>query len=336
VAVGSGDYASFKLVPLPLDGATEGVNAVLNSFGWHLVAHQRMPGFGSGTPYPMASGGACVRGRLDDDGTFTCLERAGGRGSMMGTSWLDGGWFTADDWVSHVDWGGRKITLGTNCHERARRASAPRVLVTCHHSPTAFLWAPGKIYTFPGPNDANSIGGLAGADSGEVLPVGEGTLGGTGPDQELVRRWVDLAGLHVYSTPKLRPLAIAPFAGLSLRALAEEKKGRASDVWLLDFAKGTRRLIANVTDCNGVLGEQRHLGPNDRYLVLTCLTPMPPHSVSQTLIWSEIVDLDKKVRLRTNLLSEIVFADGLVVLSSRRALAAESKAAPGEIWSVDP
>jgi hypothetical protein len=65
------------------------------------------------------------------------------------------------------------------------------------------------------------------------------------------------------------------------------------------------------------------------------MTPMRNGSIVQSLIWSEIVDVDRRIRFRTRLRPEIVFDDGVVVLSSRWVSAAESPTPRGSITSTD-
>jgi hypothetical protein len=217
---------------------------------------------------------------------------------------------------------------------RATLASPPRVIVGCYSTPPkAALWTPDALLTFGGFTDTNDIGGLVGADIGPVLPILDAHKGSRDPDAQRASRFVDVVRARQWTTPSMHVLAIAPFAGIGAYALAEEGKG---DVWLLDFEAGSRELVAKIGDCPGVLGELREdrLASRKR-LVLACMTPAPPGMVAHTLVWAEVVDLAARVRWRTTLLPEIVFEDGVVVLSSRRALAAESKSAPGDLWSVD-
>lgn len=58
-------------------------------------------------------------------------------------------------------------------------------------------------------------------------------------------------------------------------------------------------------------------------------------TVAHLLLWAEVVEPARRVRYRTALMPEALFDDGLVVSSTRRALAAESKTAQGALFSVD-
>lgn len=336
VGLPDADLSTFRLQATPFEATGEHFGAVLNAFGgWQLFsAADRM--ISVGTPFTMPHESACVRARLSDDGIITCLEYLPG-GGMRQLRWMDNGWFVNGSLVSHVGWRGQGVEisglLGGSCDMRSTRDAPPRVLFTCHRSKLAGVWTPEAVHTFPSPRDPNDIGGLLGADSGVVVPVFEDRR----TEPEKAAGWVDLRAPRLWSSPDLVPLAIAAFAGVRERTLAEVPgTAAARDVILLDFDKGTRELVARVTDCPGGLGE---LADDDgrglRWLVLACMTPPKKHTVARTLVWTEIIDTERRARWRTPLLPEVVFKDGVVVLSSRRALAAETAAAPSDLFSID-
>jgi hypothetical protein len=337
----SDDLETFEMTRAPLDRRTTRYSGILNAIDWQLVS-SAPKAFGfetAGTPFTFPHEPECLRARVDDHGAITCLEHQPHVGMGEHVRWMDGGWFSAGTIASHVSWGSRKISLadGDRCMSRAQRTSPPRSVVTCHMGREAILWAPGKIFTFAAPQDPNDIGGLIGADAGPVLPIVEAGPRTDDISSRMAGRWLDLPGTRLYTTPRLRPLAIAAFAGVESLTLAEDKQDKASSVYLLDFEKGTRELVAKVTDCPGPLGELREDRAHGRrrYLILACMTTPPYGSVAQDLVWAEIVDTEGRVRLRTTLMPEIFFPDGVVVLSSRRRLSAESKTAPGELFSAD-
>ena len=143
----------------------------------------------------------------------------------------------------------------------------------------------------------------------------------------------------MFRSPTLRPLDVAPSSGIDVVTLMEEKNGKASDVWLFAFDSERRERIAHIIDCSGMLQALSHRAEGEssqrRFLVLACVTPSPPGYVSHNLIWSEIVDVEARVRWRTTRMVEAFFRDGVAVLSTRRSLTAESKTAPGDLYSVD-
>jgi hypothetical protein len=207
----------------------------------------------------------------------------------------------ADGWVSdlsavtHESWQGLAIDFSEaaglerdRCSHRANLDQPPRVLLTCDRGGAALLWAPGKLYTFRGPDDPNAAGGVVGAASRRVIPIYEGADADDRKPKR-VARWVDLASAKLWSAPALEPLALAAFAGVESKALAASRRGRTSDVWLLDFEAGTRALVARIDDCSGELTEigwGAHAGP--RYLVLACMTPEPPSAVVRALAHSAL------------------------------------------------
>jgi hypothetical protein len=285
-----------------------------------------------------------VRARVGDDGAASCIEHLPvTRDPTALPRWLADGFFSRGDAIGHPSWGSRLLPLAASpaCFARGARARPPRAVVACERrrgaASASTLWAPGHLYDFSGPDDANDIGGVIGADVGPVLPLPDRARSTFDDRRIIVSRWLDLEAPRILTAPPMRPLAIAAFAGVHSFALAEELTERSPAVWLLDFEHGTRELVGKVADCPGQLAElhENWAAKRQRFLVLACLTPELKHSVGQALIWAEIVDTERRVRLRTPLLPEVFFPDGLVVLSTRRALAAESKAAPGELFSVD-
>ena len=331
--VPSADLTRFELQKLPLGEGARGVAAVRNAHGaWQLTVRGR-----SGAPFPFARepAGACTKLRMVADGTLSCLEIAAETLGVSGARWMQDGWFSGESYLSHVSWQGKRIELEklasepkARCSARATRDAPPRVVIACHGSDRAFLWLPNRLLGFEGPPDPNDLGGLVAADSGEVLPISARSQG-----EERVERWLDLVAPRVALGPKLRPLAVAPFAGVGRQTLAERRHSGGLEVVLLDFAAGTHRRIAIIDDCPGVLLELERLG---RYLVLACATPSAPSTVAHSLFWTELLDTEKRLRFRTPLLPEVAFADGTVVLSARRDLVAEVGKLPNGVFAVRP
>ena len=343
VGLSSDDLATFHLAVAPFDPSTVRFSGILNALDWQVTARTDKWGDGQGTPFTFAHEPGCLRARVQDDGGVTCLEYLPKRTADEAVRWLSDGYFSSGISIGHVSWGAQTLPVqplakASHCSQRGSRIEPPRSVVTCHGTTDALLWAPGKLLAFKGPADPNDLGGLIGADAGPVLPIPDGVRP-TRPDEPMrtSTNWLDLVGLRMATTPSMRPLDIAAFAGVGSVALAEERVGKTSNVWLLDFAAGTRDLVAEVTDCPGQLAqlrEERLTGPR-RALVLACMTPEIKDTVAHLLLWAEVVDSAKRIRYRTALMPEVVFDDGLVVLSTRRALAAESKTAQGALFSVD-
>ncbi|MEJ7734893.1 MAG: hypothetical protein WKG00_37610 [Polyangiaceae bacterium] len=335
-ALAGADLGTFRLAPAPLGMSLTRYHGVLDTFGaFHLAANQSL-GAGSGTPFPMEHDADCVCAAVDDEGAVRCLEYLPAR-SIDRVRWMDGGWFVGGSFVSHVAWGGRRIEVapllgGRHCAARSTRDQPPRALFTCFDTRTAGVWTPEAMATFPAPTDPNVAGGLVAAESGPIIPVFDSSGAGPRP----ASRFVDLRTPRHWTTNPLTPLFIAPFAGIGRYALAEAPAASGREVVLVDFDAGTRETIARIGDCPGGLGELgRDAGAGDRWLVLACMTPEPPHTAARSVVWTEIVDLERRTRWRTPLLPEAFFPDGLLVLSARRALAAETKAAQSALYSTD-
>ncbi|MBX3190895.1 MAG: hypothetical protein KF819_28125 [Labilithrix sp.] len=335
--VASEDLESFTLDVAPFGPNMVGFSATLNAIDWQLSASVKRFGERTGTPFTLPHEPECVRAKIDDDGAIRCIEHLPVLSLGEDIRWMEDGWLSGGTMLTHVSWGARKILLADQwCSSRGQRTSPPRVVVTCHKNPTAMLWAPGKLFTFPGPADSNDVGGLVGADSGPVLPIREGGTRNDDSASRTVARWIDMPRTRILTTPHLRPMAIASFAGVESLTLAEDK-AKSPSVYLLDFEKGTRELVVKINDCPGTIGELRQdrVRGRQRLLILACMTPETKHTIGQDLIWAEIIDTERRVRFRTPLMPEIFFPDGLVVLSTRRRMAAESKTAPGELFSVE-
>lgn len=339
------DLTKAALYETPFGGNTKSFSATLNAREWQLTAQLGAMPFGEpgGTPYVLEHEEQCLRARIEKDGKPTCIEHTPKPGMGDGAHWLDDGWFSFGASVGHVAWSNRTLSIrprgdSTMCVRRGSRATPPRIVVTCHGpSREAFVWAPDKVFAFQGPPDANDIGGLVGADIGYVLPVPEVVRPPNTDYERPTTKWIDLAGTRLLTSSPMVPLAVASFAGIEPVALGSSTENKVTSVWAIDFDAPARDLVGAIADCPGRLGELREDRAHGRrrYLILACMTPPPAHTVAQNLIWAEILDTEKKVRWRTSLMPELFFPDGVVVLSTRRAMSAESKTAPGELTSVD-
>lgn len=336
------DFSTFTLSKTPFGGMARSYVAILSAREWQLAANYGGSGYGesNGTPFPLAHEVPCLRARMEKDGTSTCIEYLPSVGMEDGVRWLDEGFFSMGGAIGHPAWGNRTLSIADRasmCFRRGARATPPRIVAACHKAREAFLWAPGRLFTFQGPPDPNDVGGLIGADVGYVLPMPDLARAPNGDQARPTSRWLDLVGMRLLTSTNMLPLTVAAFAGMEPVGLGSTTENKVTSVWAIDFDAPARDLVSPINDCPGQLGELREdrAHGRKRYLVLACMTPPPAHTVAQNLIWAEILDTEKKVRWRTPLMPELFFPDGVVVLSTRRALSAESKTAPGELTSVD-
>ncbi|MFO0564169.1 MAG: hypothetical protein U0263_00830 [Polyangiaceae bacterium] len=322
-------YQKLRAVDLPFVSDSSADRALVPSddASWHVKASARIEG---GTPHFLPHGSECLRAQVDTRGNVSCIEYSPAR-LPSGPRWLTGGWVASDDFFSHVSWREKTAlfvgVVGQDpCHVPLTWADPPRAYVQCMQGHA--LFAPDAVLSLDELSPPR-ISGLLGADAGPIVPL-ISTDDSDGP----ARIWLDLRGKRALSSEPLRPLAVAAFAGVPEIALAARPESK--EVWVLDFARASMTLAAEIDDCPGELRELRELEKpkRPRYLILACLTRPPPHSVTQHHIWSEVVDLTRRVRYRSSRLPEIVFDDGLVVLSTRTRLSAESRDAPGELSSV--
>lgn len=334
-----------KLVGLPTDSSMETFRAHPLPFAandtttlsaiasddttWHFVTpERRMPMSGGGTPWFLPHGEGCVRAQLGADEKARCIEHEPGA-SFSGPRWMSDGWLATQEYFAHPTWGEKVAKfselVGTEpCSTPLTLADPPRALVQCRDANA--LVAPDAVLGFDGLPDIR-ITGLLGADPGPIVPLLE-----SGKDTTDV--WLDLAGKRVWRTPLLKPIAVAAFAGVGTRALAQNPTTK--EVLVLDFDQKRMELLGKIDDCPGEFIELRdgRMSRSPRLLILSCVTPSPPNMVTHGHIWSEIVNLSTRTRHRTRLLPELYFDDGVVVLSTRKRMSAESRAAPGEISSA--
>lgn len=348
--IASDDFTKVVLTDTPFGSATTRLSATLNAREWQISAVLgRDFGEPGGTPFFLRHDDTCLRARVEKDGRFTCIEYGPKPGLGDGAQWLDDGYVSWGSSIGNPAWGDRLVTIRARderiaCVRRGSRATPPRVVVTCHGpGREAFLWGPGpagapsQLLQFQGPLDPNDVGGLVGADVGFGLPMPDAVRAQGGEQARPTSRWLDLVGMRVLTSPPMLPLTIAAFAGMEPIGLASSTENKVTSVWTVDFDAAARELVTTVNDCQGKLGELREdrAHGRKRWLILACMTPPPKDGVAQNLIWSEILDTETKTRWRTALMPELFFPDGVVVLSTRRAMAAESKTAPGELTSVD-
>lgn len=334
-------FESVRLVPSLLEAKTKGFAAGVNGFdGYHLV-HGTSLGHGVPHSFP-AHGATCLGARLSEDGAVTCLEHTPASGvGLQSIEWLDGGWFSTSTGIGNVAWGDRITTFESalgqrGCNPRATHASPPRVLVTCdgprRQPGRGAVWSPGGFLAFDDVVEPNDIGGLVGADSGRVLPVFDDHLKADGKP-ERAKRWIDVRERRMWTSPPLRPVALAAFAGVGPRFVVEDKPG---EIAIVDVEAGTRETVGE-TKCPGELVELRDPGTveNTRFLIVACTAGQPKSVAATGLLWAEILDRETRTRLRTLLLPEVIFADGYALLSARRLMMAEARTVPSELFGVD-
>lgn len=328
----SADFSTGALQRLPFARSVKGFSTVLNAVDWEL--HASLDDFGStvGTPAAFPHGADCVRAHFREGGSVACLEYTPAITAPVPLRWMVDGWFGGENpngqdlYVANAACGAKRFSFGEGafCQMRATLADPPRALVTCDHDVHAYAWEPGRSYTLTAPADSNDVGGLDGADSGPILPLGA---------KETASRWLDLVQLREYQTLPLHPLAVDAFAHVEPHALAAAN----GDIYALDFAKATYEVIAHITDCRGPFEEftedQGHA--SGRWLVLSCMKKPEEGRMATRTLWSEIIDMQTRVRMRTTLRPEVIFDDGLAVLTQQRKIAVESKVPAGRLVVVD-
>lgn len=322
---------TFRAEPLPFTSNDKTALSAIASDDttWHFVTpERRMPMSGGGTPWFLPHDEACLRAQLGSDRKLRCIEHEPGA-FFSGPRWMSDGWTASQDYLAHPSWGEKVAKfsdlLGEQpCSTPLTLANPPRMLVQCGNQNA--LVAPDAVLGFDGLPNVR-ITGLLGADPGPIAPLLES-------GKDTTDTWIDLAGKKVWRTPSLKPLAIAAFAGVGMRALAQNPVTK--EVFVLDFVEKRMELLAKIDDCPGEFIELRDgaMSRSPKVLILSCVTPSPPHMVTHGHIWSEIVNVATRTRHRTRLLPEIYFEDGVVVLSTRKRMSAESRSAPGEISSA--
>jgi hypothetical protein len=323
---------TFISSPLPFAPDTNARRGVIPSDDrtWHFVSDAHS--IGGGRPWFLGPGEPCLRAQLQDGGTVRCLEYAG---SPRVRRWLSGQWAVVsafgNDSLTHASWAGQvdDIEVGEGpCWAPLTLASPPRAFIQCKK--VSALVAPDGVHRVDG---VPPVTGLTGADAGPVVPLVSNEDGA----KKTAEQWLDLTEKKIWQTEPLRPIGVAAFAGVGEIALAQGDGTK--DVFVLNFRKGSRELLGEIDDCPGQLSElgehQDHEEPRTpRYLVLGCLTPPAPNSVTQYVIWSEVLDIASRIRYRSARLPEVLFDDGWVVLSDRRRLSAESRATMGPLHTV--
>jgi hypothetical protein len=322
---------TFRAQALPFAADDKkGLSAIASDdTSWHFVTPDRkMPMSSGGTPWFLPHREGCVRAQLGPDAKLRCIEHEPNV-SFSGPRWMSDGWLATQDYFAHPTWGTKVAKfadiVGTEpCSTPLTLANPPRAFVMCRDA--SALVGPDAVLGLDGLPQVR-ISGLLGADPGPIVPL----LASSDDPTDL---WLDLAGKHVWRTPSLKPIAVAAFAGVGMRALAQVPGTK--EVLLLDFVDRRMQLVAKLDDCPGELIELRDgaMARSPTLLILSCVTPSPPNRVTHGHIWSEIVNVKTRTRHRTRLLPEVYFEDGVVVLSTRKRMSAESRAAPGEISSA--
>jgi hypothetical protein len=330
VAIPTNDqFETFRAQALPFEVDPKRNLSVIASDDttWHFVTPDG-PSSGGGVPWFLPHEAGCIRAQLGRDRKVRCIEHQPGP-AFSGPRWMSDGWTVTNDYIAHPSWNGKATPFeglvgDAPCHAALTIANPPRAYVQCRT--TSALVAPDAVLRLDGLPEKR-VSGLLGADVGPVVPLLSSSDDGT----EL---WLDMEQKRVWQTPTLYPLAVAAFAGVGRKALAQNRETK--EILVLDFDRKQMELLAKIDDCPGEFVELRdgRSSRSPKLLILSCVTPSPPNMVSHGHIWSEIVDLRSRTRHRTKLLPEVYFDDGVVVLSTRKRMSAESRSAPGEISSV--
>jgi hypothetical protein len=353
-------FESFVVKPLPFAAASSSSLAceATPSGAWDfIVGDEHGVRFGGtrATPYFLPHDAGCVRARLQSGAAPTCVEYEpavdAGLTSLPQTRWSVDGWVLGTDWFAHETWDRHRLyeealgdapsgTASPGCQAHFLMTRAPRAFVVCKRfdddggfrtTATALVTPDAVLRLEDDRVPANFLGGLSGVDPLPVIPYADQGPGYSFAATWAVETWIDLVRGKAWTTPPLHPLGLAAFAGVRDRSLAVDAE-KPGEVWVLDFATGTRDFFGAVRDCPGELGE---IGQGDDPLVLACTTHPLEGTVDTKLIWAEIVDRPGERRYRTTLYPELFFRDGVVVLSTTRTREAERHLTAGQIFAAD-
>jgi hypothetical protein len=354
-------FETFALHPLPLSSAQTLACWPTAAGGWEFSVGEPPMITTAHTPCFLPHQDRCVRARVaPGDAAPKCVEYdpfvAAGQVPGPETLWSTDGWALSSSWFAREGWDRlvyydealglpRADGSAPGCDAHYVLARVPRAFVVCKGfdaTPGAGLRTLATAVVTPEAvlrldertinNFTYGFGGEAPypviAYAGDKLP---------GKDGELlppkVETWIDLVGAKGLTTPPMIPLGGAPFGGVHRVALAAPAD-EPNEVWVLDFEAGTRERVGTVDDCPGVLGDLT--GDDDGAPpVLACTTRPPPHTVSTTLLWAEILDRKERARIRTDLHPDVFFDDGTVILSTSRTRAAETKLSPGRLYAAE-
>jgi hypothetical protein len=360
-------FETFALHPLPLPSTHSLACGPAAEGGWEFLVGEPPEMSTAHTPWFLPHEDMCVRARVAPGGTAPkCVEYEpfvdAGRVAGTETLWSTDGWVISSSWFAHEDWD-RLVPYedalglpspdgsGPGCHAHYVLARVPRAFVVCKgfevgpdgrpprgaglRTVATALVTPEAVLRLDERAIDNFSYGFGGESPYPVIAyVGDK---GSGKDGELlppkVETWIDLVGAKGWTTPPMFPLGGAPFGGVRRVALAAPVD-EPTEVWLLDFEAGTRKRIGTVDDCPGVLDDitgDDDAGPP----VLACTTRPPPHTVSTTLLWAEIIDRKGTARVRTDLRPEVFFDDGTVTLSTSGTRTAETKLPPRRIYAAE-
>jgi hypothetical protein len=360
-------FETFALHPLPLTSAHSLACGPAADGGWEFLVGEPPEMTTAHTPWFLPHADVCVRARVAPTGTAPkCIEYEpfvdAGQVAGPETIWSTDGWVISSSWFAREGWDRlvsyedalglpRSDGSGPGCHAHYVLGRVPRAFVVCKgfevgpdgrpppgaglRTAATALVTPEGVLRLDERTIENFAYGFGGESPYPVIAyVGERV---SGKDGELlppkVETWIDLVGAKGWTTPPMFPLGGAPFAGVRRVALAAPVD-EPTEVWLLDFEAGTRKRIGTVDDCPGVLDDLT--GDDDRGPpVLACTTRAPPHSVSTTLLWAEVIDRKGMARVRTDLRPEVFFDDRTVILSTSGTRAAETKLPSGRIYAAE-
>jgi hypothetical protein len=353
-------FETFALHALPLSSTQALACWPTAAGGWEFSVGEPPQFTTAHTPWFLAHEDKCVRARVAPrEAAPTCVEYdpfvAAGQVPGPETLWSTDGWALSSSWFVREGWDrvvyyeealGLPHADGSEpgCHAHYVLARVPRVFVVCKgfglpgdglRTVATALVTPEAVLRLDERTIDNFTYGFGGESAYPVIAYAGDKL--PGKDGELlppkVETWIDFVGAKGWTTPPMVPLGGAPFGGVHRVALAAPAD-EPNEVWLLDFAAGTRERVGTVDDCPGVLGDLS--GDDDGAPpVLACTTRPPPHTVSTTLLWAEILDRKERARVRTDLHPDVFFDDGTVTLSTSRTRAAETKLSPGRLFAAE-
>jgi len=284
-----------------------------------------------GTPVGKGGGqaGRCVRMALGGGRPPTCraiepeVRVSAGEYMADGWSYFQGEVRNAYDETT--------LRLIDGCHvtRNASMSSPPRVLAACFNKAGGrdyVLWSPEKSWRFTEQGVGNSTRVIWGA----IKPV-FAMSHFWGDREDPNRRWLDAERGLITITEPLVPIGFA-LNGLERQFLATRPQTDPVEVVLVDLDANSVTTIARVGDCDGRLTVDNREG---RRFALVCSKRTNPKYYRFDVRWTEVLDLDAKIRWRTRYFVDWFLSGGRIVASDKKRIAGETFAGGKRIFWLE-
>jgi len=250
-------------------------------------------------------------------------------------------WIVVDDRMAPAIYGpdGQVTSPQANCTFGLRPmgvlASPPRAVLRCQDKDSrgqihSLLWSPSESlrWTHEGRSVLTNHQGL----NHPVLPEGgenpEYPAEGLPPALlDTYTRWVDLERMRLFTS---EPLDVVH---LSIRGIPEQgflRRLPEETLYWGDFSTGELRPVEGLPWCPGQLVERDREGSR---VLLHCTSQADPKLYRFTIEWGAVVDVEQGIAWQFSSTPERIQGD-VVVLSERKAAAAESRSAHGKLTQV--